>query len=59
MFGEFGDDCIDGVLHPSQLHLVIASVEILVDSFKPANIIMRMCNQMYSEYFRDHWFCWE
>lgn len=59
MFGEFGDDCIDGVLDPSQLHLVIASVEILVDSFKPANIIVRMCNQMYSEYFRDNWFCWE
>jgi hypothetical protein len=46
---EFGDDCVDGVLYRGKLDGLIGSVVVIINSLKPSDIIMRVCDDMHGE----------
>ena len=49
MFVQLTHYRIDSILHACKLSAHISSIEVVVDSLEPANIIMRVRNQMHGQ----------
>ncbi len=54
MFVKLTDDSVNGVLHSCKLGAHVASVVIVINRLEPSNIIMRMRDDMDSD-FRPIW----
>ena len=47
---------VDGVLHSCPLNVAVPSVEVVIDCFEPADIVVRVSHKMDSKHVGDNWF---
>jgi hypothetical protein len=49
MVCQLGNHSVDGVLYSSKLRPHVSSIEVVVDSFEPSDIVMRVGDKMDGE----------